>query len=359
MKKITALLLLLLLIFPQISFASSPSSAHYQLLQYGFGNGGSNQAGLSSTNYSLFGTVGEVAYGKSSSTHFQSGNGLIYTIKLHVPPSPTLSNPGNTYDRLQIVINQGNNASDVSYAISISTSSTFASNINYVKSDATIGTTISTSDYKTYANWGGASGFFVTHLNPHTTYYVRARARVSKFSETEWGTISSGVATANSSLTFSLSNSSITFNPLTAGNSYTDSSQSTILTTTTNAYNGYVIYAKETQPLTNSAGIIPDYTGTNSNPTTWSGIGFGYTTNDNNLITGPGSTNRFSNGTKYAGFIKTTSAAGDPVADDLGPVQSAQINNEQFTIFYRITGNNTTPAGTYNNVIIYTIMATF
>ncbi len=42
-----------------------------------------------------------------------------------------------------------------------------------------------------------------------------------------------------------------------------------------------------------------------------------------------------------------------------GPVQNSQITNEQFTISYRVTANNTTPAGTYKNTILYTIVPSY
>lgn len=358
MKKLFCLLIITSILLPYQAFASSPASAHFTLQDYGLGAGGTD-TNTTSTSYKLFGTAGETEFGKTTSAQYGAGTGLNFLLKLNVPPSPTLSNPGNTYDRLQIVVNQGSNASDVLYAISISTSSTFASNVNYVKAGNTMGTTLTTSDYNAYTGWGGSSGIFVSGLSPNTTYYVRARARISKFSETEWGPISTGIATANPTLTFSTNNSSITFTTLTPGNSYTDSSQSTVLQTTTNAYNGYVIYAKETKPLTSGINTISDYTGTNTNPTSWSGNGFGYTTNDNNLTVGPGTPTRFNNGTNYAGFPSSSASPGDPVANHLGPIQSAQITNEQFTVSYKVVGTNATPPGTYNNVILYTVMATY
>jgi hypothetical protein len=113
------------------------------------------------------------------------------------------------------------------------------------------------------------------------------------------------------------------------------------------------------QTLTAGAATIANYGSSNSTPTSWSGTGFGYSTNDSSLTTGAGGPSRFNNGTNYAGFIQSTNTSGDPVADDLGPVQSSPISNEQFTIGYRVTANNTTPSGTYKNVILYTVMATY
>jgi hypothetical protein len=345
----------LFLTFDLSEALAGPASTNYQLQEYGFGAGGTDTS-MSSTNFKLFGTAGEVETGRPSSTNYKAGSGLIYTLKLNVPPAPTLSNPATNYDRLKFVLNEGGNKSDATYAIEISTDD-FVSDTKYIKSDKTIGNTITTSDYKTYANWGGAAGDFVTMLRSGTTYYIRARARLANFTETEWGPSSLGLATSNSSLTFSLDNSSITFDSLSASNSYTDSSKSTIMTTSTNSYNGYSVYGSENQSLkTLDNYTISNYSGTNASPTTWSGTGFGYTTNDSNL-SGTGGVNRFATATKYAGFI--TTGPGDIVADNLGPVQDPTITNEQFVVSYRVTVDSTTPAGTYTNVILYTIVPTF
>jgi len=334
---------------------AGPASQHFQLLEYGFGAGGTD-TGMNSTNFKMFGTAGEIESGRPYSANFRSGSGLIYTLKLNVPPAPALSNPATDYDRLKFVLNEGGNASDATYAISVSTDN-FVSDIEYIKADLTVGSTLTTYDYKTYTAWGGAAGNFVTNLKNGTTYYVRARARLANFTETEWGPTSTGIATSNSSLTFSLDGSGIVFNNLTPANSFTDSTKHTVMTTSTNAYNGYSVYTRESQSLkTPDNFTISDYSGTNALPTAWSGTGFGYTTNDSNLA-GTGGVNRFAGGTKYAGFI--TTGPGDIVADDPGPVQNNPISNEQFTIGYYVAVDAITPAGTYSNVILYTIVPSF
>lgn len=351
MKKLFLIIAILTFLLPKKVFAG-PSSTNYQLKEYGFGAGGGNGT---SANYQLNGILGEVENGRPSSTNFKLGSGLNYTFNVNVPPAPTLSNPATDYDRLQFILNQGGNASDVTFAISISTDN-FVTDIRYIKSDDTLGSTLTTSDFQTYSAWGGSGGAFVTTLANNTTYTIRAKARLGNFTETEWGPQSSAITTSNPSLTFSLDSSTLAFNNLNPGNSFTDSTKTTVLTTSTNAYNGYVIYAKSTGPLTSSYGSISDYGSTNSSPTAWSGTGFGYTTSDTNLTTGSGGAARFS-GPNYAGF--TTTASSNPVADDLGPVQSTAISNEQFTISYRITTPSTQPAGTYNSTINYIIVPTY
>lgn len=345
--------LLITLFAYQTAYAALPSSSSYKLDGYSFGGGGTSN-NTTSSSYGLNGTVGEVEFGRPGSSSYKAGSGLTYLLNANVPAAPTLSTPGNNYDRIQFSINTSSNPTDTTYAIQISTTSNFSSGNNYVKSDGTLGTSLATTDYQTTSNWSTNANNFITGLSSGTTYYVRVKARQGKYSESDWGP-SASIATQNPTLTFSLDSTSITFSNLNAGNSYTDSSKSNVLTTSTNAYNGYTIYGKVTQALTTPDGsTIANYTSPNSAPTTWSGTGFGYTTNDTNLS--GGTANRFS-GSKYAGF--TTSTNGDPVADNAGPVTTTPISNEQFTISYRITGDNLTKTGTYSNTILYSIVPSY
>lgn len=344
--------LLASILYLPTSISADPQSTTYELKQYGFGSGG--EASTSSTTYSMFGTAGEVDMGTSESTTYRTNPGLIYTIQSAVPPAPSFTNPGNNYDRLKIVINTGGNPTDTTYAIAI-TSNNWTTT-QYVKSTYTIGNTLTSSDWLPYSggnSWGGSGGFYVTGLGNNTIYIIKVKAKQGNFTETQWGPSSTN-NTVDPSLTFGINTASIIFNNLNGGNSYTDSSQSTVLTTSTNAYNGYVVYAHETQPLTYSSSTISDYASPNSAPTTWNGNGFGYTTSCTNLV--GGTANRFNNATNYAGFVQ--SIPGDPVASHSGPVLSS-ISNETFTISYRITAPNTNPAGTYNNVVNYVVVPSY
>lgn len=340
------------LLAPEFALAALPSSTNYQIQNYSFGAGGTVNS--TSANYGVNGVVGEVEFGRQESTNFKNGSGLTYLMKANVPGAPTFTNPSNNYERLRFILNTSGNPTDTTYAIQVSTSSNFSTGVSYVKADNTLGASLTPSDYQTYAAWGGGSGAFLTGLAPNTTYYMRVKARQGKYTESEYGP-SASVATAVPSLTFSVDANSVTFANLNSGNSYTDSSKTTTLTTSTNAYNGYVVNARETAALTAPVGTIPDYVSPNSNPTTWAGNGFGYTTNDNSL-TG-GTVDRFTNGgPKYAGF--TTSSPGDPVADHPGPVTTA-INNEQFTIGYRVTTSTTQQAARYTTTVVYTVVPSY
>jgi hypothetical protein len=335
---------------------AGPQSTTYELKEYGFGAGG--ESSISATTYSLFGTIGETDMASSSSTTYIGGGGLIFTLQAAVPPGPTVNNPGSNYDRLQIIVNTGGNPSDALFAISLSD----GTNTYYVQNDRTIGTILGLEDWLPYtggiaSGWGDASGFYVTGLKNNTTYTVFVKAKQGIYTETGWGP---GVAatTSDPSFTFGTDASTVTFSNLNSGNSYTDSTKTTILTTSTNAYNGYIIYGYETQPLTHTidgSKTIANYTGSNSSPTSWTGTGFGYTTNDNDL-TG-GTADRFTNsGPNYAGF--GTSTPGDPVADHTGPILSP-ISNETFTVSYRVTASSSTTAGQYRTTVIYVAVPTY
>lgn len=335
-----------------IAYASYPSSSNYKIQEYSFGAGGGK---ASSSHFGLHGVAGEIEFGRPGSSNFKIGSGLTYVMKAAEPPAPTFTNPSNNYDRLKFVINQSSNPSDATYALQISTDSSFTTNVYYIKNTNTLGTTLTSADFQTYTAWGGASGTYVTGLTPNTTYYLRAKARQGNYTESEYGP-SASAATSVPSLTFSVSANAVTFNNLNSSNSFTDSTKFTTVTTSTNAYNGYVVDAHATGPLTApSSNTIPDYTSPNSSPTPWTGNGFGYTTSDNDL-TG-GTANRFtSGGPNYAGF--TTSSPGDPVADQAGPLING-ISNQQFTISYRVQTNNIQRAASYSTAVIYVVVPSY
>ncbi len=337
------------------SASAGPTSTNYELKDYAFGGGGT--ATSSSTNYSIFGVAGEVEFGKPGSANYKAGTGLIYTLQANVPPAPTWTNPATNYDRLKLVIQTGGNPTDALYAVAISDDSFVTT--QYVKSDFTIGSTLSLSDWLPYntgaTNWGGTAGKFIRTLKTGTTYQVKVAAKRGNFTETGFGPTASA-ATSNPSLTFGISSSTLTFNNLNPANSFTDNTKTTVLTTSTNAFNGYITYGRETAVLTSGSSTIPDFASPNSAPTVWSGTGFGYTTDDNNLS--GGAADRFTNGgPKHAGF--TTSAPGDPVADHTAVIEDPTVTSEQFTITYRVTAQDTTAPGAYTNTVIYVVVPTY
>lgn len=185
--------------------AAFPATSTYQLNSYGFGSGGG--ANSTTSTYALEGIGGEVAGQTATTSNFSLKPGFIETQQAYVP-KVTLSNPASYYDKLKFVIDQQANPSDAKYALQISTTSDFSSNINYIKSDLTIGPVLTLGDYQTYSIWGGAGGNNLIGLAASTTYYLRAKAiqhlttqNNGKYTETGYGP-SSSAATLGTGLSF-------------------------------------------------------------------------------------------------------------------------------------------------------------
>ena len=220
-----------------------PASTNYKLKDYGFGTGGTGSA--TSGNYALDAIMGEISGGKMSGSNYNAGPGLAFTNQANVPPAPTFSNPGNYYNKLQIILNISGNPSDTKYAIAISTDN--FTTTNYVQSDDTIGSTWNSADYQTYTNWGGASGFYVIGLAPNTTYYVKVKAMQGKFTETGYGPVVT-TSTVNPTLSFGISTDnepsppfSIDFGNL-VPNSVNNSPQKIWISLSTNSANGGSVF---------------------------------------------------------------------------------------------------------------------
>jgi hypothetical protein len=177
--------------------AGLPASGSFKLDSYGFGTGGT--AGSSSSNYKINGIAGEAA-GPGSSSHYKVGAGEAYEKQANVP-TITISNDDRWYNKLKIVVGPENNPSDAKFAIAIS-SDNFATT-QYVKSDFTVGSTLTLSDYLTYAAWGGSTGVMVRGLSASTVYTVKAKALRGKYTESGYGPTSS-VATVDPQLSFDI-----------------------------------------------------------------------------------------------------------------------------------------------------------
>ncbi len=338
------------LALPSLCFAG-PASTNFELKQYDFGSGGTDTS--SSDNYSLFGHAGGLEFGTPSSSNYSINGGLIETLQANVPPAPLFTNPATNYDRLKFIIETADAPSDALFAIAISSDDFITT--QYIQNDNTVGSILGAEDWQTYSNWGGATGEFARSLKQDTTYKIMVKSKWGNFTESPFGP-SSSATTETPSLTFNISSQVLTFTTLDSSNSYTDVSKSTTLTTSTNAYNGYTIYGRETSPLTSGSYSIPDFSGTNGAPATWIGTGFGYTTNDSSLA--GGTVDRFTNGgPKYSSF--TTSTPGDPVADHTAIIEDNPVINEQFNVSYRVTGDNTTKAGAYTNSVEYVVVPVY
>ncbi len=333
------------------SVFAGPTSQNFELKSYGFGSGG--VASGSSNTFHLFGLSGENGGQNAAGSTKGLRGGQIGTMQAAVPPAATFANPGSTYDRLHLTINPGTNPTDATFAVAITDDNWLTT--RYIQNDLTIGNVLGAEDFMPYVSWGSGSGTDITQLSRLTTYKVRVAAARGDFTQSGWGPESTA-ATVDPSLSFGVSSSTLTFDPLTGENSHTDSSKQTIITTSTNAYRGYTVFGHATGPLSYQSHTIPDYGSPNSAPTVWSGVGFGYTTSDASL-TG-GTPDRFTTGgPKYAGFVMT--APGDPVAGHESLVSGMPITDETHTISYRVTASDSQVAGEYKTTIIYIVVPTY
>jgi hypothetical protein len=219
-------------------FATLPATTTYQLNSFGFGSGGT--ANSTTTTYALEGNSGELSGQTTSTATYSLKPGFIETQQAHVPKVSSFDNgSGVFYNKLHFVIDQQNNPSDALYAVSISTDN-FVSNINYVKSDFTVGSSLLVTDYQTYTTWGGATGGNIIGLLPGKTYYLRIKATQGKFTESAYGPIASAT-TVSPQLSFSISTNTITMGSLLAA-TVVDAPQTIDVTFATNAASGGDVY---------------------------------------------------------------------------------------------------------------------
>jgi len=249
---INSLILSLLIHFTSVAFAQNPpSSTNYKIVNYGFGGGGI--ASSSSTNYSLFGTLGQVDQGSPSSANYFIGAGLEFTLQASVPATPTFVNSSNWYNKLKLTINRGgNDPADYKYAIAIASGS---GQFQYVQNDNTVGDALGLEDWQTYSSWGGASGTTIIGLYPGTLYTAKVAAKQGDFyTNLMWGPTAQAT-TENPTLIFDIDVSptdSETAGPYTVniGNlspaTVTAANDKVWVDLTTNANSGGVIYVQGT-----------------------------------------------------------------------------------------------------------------
>lgn len=165
-------------------FVAPVSSTNYKLDEYSFGGGGTDRT--SSTNYSVEAINKNTAENQLQSANYQLGPELLFAQMANVPTA-TLSNDADWYNKLKLVINNAGNPSDATFAVAISTDN-FATT-QYVQSDFTVGASLGSEDWQTYASWGGATGITIVGLQADTTYYVKIKSEQGDFSEGPWGPV--------------------------------------------------------------------------------------------------------------------------------------------------------------------------
>jgi hypothetical protein len=168
------------------SFLVLPASTNFKLEGFSFGNAGGGNA--ASTKYSVEGSVGEVGSNKIGSSNYDLGAGLMFVQQASSPQPVTLINDGNFYNKLHLTIDNTNSGVgsstfpyDTRYAVAISKDDFVTT--QYVKSDMTVGTSLTSTDYMTYTVLGGSDGSYVIGLDGGTTYKVKVKAMQGQYSE--------------------------------------------------------------------------------------------------------------------------------------------------------------------------------
>jgi hypothetical protein len=175
------------------------ASSNFRLDSYGIGSGGSSDS--SSSSYRSSTITGEQSNSGAASANFKADSGHQATFQANVPAAPTVTNPSNYYNKLHIVIDNGGNPTDATFAIAISDDG--FTTTKYIQDDTTVGTVLGTEDYQTYTTWGGASGFDVIGLTHSTTYSVKVKAEHGRYTESAYSAVGTA-ATVGVTLTFDI-----------------------------------------------------------------------------------------------------------------------------------------------------------
>ncbi len=228
-----------------------PASTNYRMHDYGFGAGGNDVS--NSTTYSMTGITGETSAGNLDGTTYDLGPGLQFTRQTNTPAAPTFTNPDSYYNRLTFIIDTGNNPADTLFAIAISDDS--FTTTEYVQADLTVG---SNPVYRTYTQWGGASGDTIIGLTANTTYSLKVKAVQTEYTESAFSAVSTA-STQTPSLSYDIDISStdsesappyiLAFGTLNVG-SVTTANERIWVDLDTNADQGAFVYVS-----TNNAGL--------------------------------------------------------------------------------------------------------
>lgn len=350
----------LVLAYPLTAWAN-PSSTNYQLQDYSVGSiSGSDQ--LASPSYGVLAVIGENGAFDSTnqSTNYTFNGGIIFAMQAPTPHQPTLTNPHNFYDRLLATLHSDDDSDTLNYAFAISADDFVTT--YFVSSTGTLKDQLSDEDFQSYDHWGADQGFMITGLDSNTEYKIKVKARQGQYTESDYS-LEASAETTVPSLSFSIDGSA-NMGVWSEENNYSSTAVST-LTTSTNAYNGYQVYAYATTPLTRQNGTetIADYVGTYASPGAWlSGLGFGFTTNDtlvNNQLKWNQNPCPADGGPPlcYAAF--NHSAPGDVIVDHQEPLNDGPLVDQEFSITYKAVTQASQVAGTYSATIIYTITPIF
>jgi hypothetical protein len=150
--------------------------------------------------------------------------------------------------------------------------------------------------------------------------------------------------TVNYSLSLSIGSTVVDLGSFAPGNPTTG--QST-LGVTTDSWGGYDLFVRQNHDMTHTDSVttIPAYAGTISSPTSWSGVGLGFTITSGTDVEAKWGSNPNYN---YAGF---------PGSDTKIHEKSGYTSWEDDTVIgYKVDAASSQKSGTYSNIITYTAM---
>lgn len=234
------------------------------------------------------------------------------------------------------------------------------SGLNYY--EYSVGTSAGDTSLVNWTNNSTTTSVTASGLNLHTNQYYYFNVRATDNAGNVSSVVSSSGQQVLPQLTFSLGSSSISFSNLNSSNNLQDTKSLTV-TTSTNAYGGYVISQYAGGLLTNGSVTIPMFSaGSYASPASWgsglcsgSSCGFGYTSSDTTI----NGSNKFGSATLYAPFSQT--APGDVVADHTAAINgtSGAVSNESFTITCKLAVSKLQQSTTYTGTIYYIATGTF
>jgi len=225
-----------------------------------------------------------------------------------------------------------------------------------------IGTTVGGTELVSWTNVDLNTSVTVNGLSLQTSvvYYFTVRS-TDLAGNTSTGVSSDGQLVAPT-LSFAVSPENVTFDNLGPGNSYTATEQVT-LTTSTNAYAGYVIRAYTTDLLRSvlyPTNVIANFSaGSYATPAEWGtgDLGFGYHSSDTSIQ----GANIFNDTPCSGGGVPpcyapfTQTSPGDIVADHTVAVSGTPITNEQFNVDLKVRVDSGQAATQYSTTVIYAV----
>jgi hypothetical protein len=272
---------------------------------------------------------------------------------------------GTVYDGTSAGVDSAFNDGSLS-ALSANWSGFTATTSGLQKYEYAIGTTQGGTQVRAFTDNTTATTVTATGLTLQTSqlYYFSVKAYDNAGNTT---IVNSNGQLVAPSLSFSISPTTLAFDNLNASNSFTNT-KTTTLTTSTNAYGGYVVRLAALDYLRSSGNVtIPDFSGgTYASPDSWQSgdLGFGYTSSDTTIQ----GVNKFQNnpcpgggGLLAPGCYAPYSQAkpGDIVADHTGNVTGSPIVSEQFTITHSLTVGSSQAATNYAVALLYSVTALY